>query len=91
MYLYSFSLNEKISHDYKKYIEKVYKFSEGDGLCEYLYGQYSKGKIMNYSEMGVLGEDFFQLQQFHSKLKLTVETKALYERRIVEYFSWGKI
>lgn len=86
------SLQEKIYHEFKKFIDKVRKLAEGDDLCEHIYAQFTRNQITNFSAMGNLGEDYENLTQFQSKFKLHVDLRAVQEKewQPAEYYKWER-
>lgn len=48
------SLHEKIHHEFKKFMEKLRKISDGEDIFESIYAQFSKNSIRSYSAVGRL-------------------------------------
>lgn len=67
------SLNEKLLQDLRKFIDLLENHVQNDPLFTYLKNLVSKGKIVNFSSMGRLGETFSGLHQFNAKIKLRIE------------------
>jgi hypothetical protein len=69
------SLVEKTPHEFKKLMEKMNKIVEGDDLFVYIYGQFSRNELKNYSAMGRLEWDFSDASQHNGKLRLILDLK----------------
>jgi hypothetical protein len=61
-------------------MEKLFKLAEGDELCAFLYGQFTRARLGNYSAMGRLGNDFSGVTQHLGKLRIHLELKGARER-----------
>lgn len=66
------SLNEKLFQDLKKFMDLLENHVQNDPLFIYLKSLVIKGKIVNFSSIGRLGETFSGLQQFNAKVKLRI-------------------
>jgi hypothetical protein len=51
-------------------MEKLFKLAEGDDLCSFLYGQFTRARLGNYSAMNRLGYDFGNVGQHQGKLRI---------------------
>lgn len=71
------SLHEKTSHEFKKFIAGLRRVAEGDELAEYIYAQFARSNIRDYSAIGRLGVDFSDVAQIQSKPKLHIDLKPM--------------
>lgn len=68
-------------------MERLRKAAEGDELAEYMYAQFSKGSIRDYSAISRLSADF-SVEQIQCKFKLHIDLKAMRGKEIplTEYY-----
>lgn len=76
------SLHEKTSHEFKKFMEKLRKLADGDELAEYMYAQFAKNNIKDYSAINRLTGDFSGVSQIQSKFKLHLDLKPMRGKEI---------
>lgn len=69
-------------------MERLRKVADGDELAEYLYSQFSKNSIRDYSAIGRLGADFSGVGQIQCKFKLHLDLKPMRGKEIslAEYY-----